>query len=117
MALFSGKPCILIDNIQDGAKAVGQVLAKLYREANGDTSAVDEYETQRIEREEYDSVGRKQREVQRYVIQETHTEKCYPSVLGSAVFPSNTSTATGHPARLHKSPKTIYNLSFFPSRE
>jgi hypothetical protein len=40
-----------------------------------------------------------------------------PSVLGSAVFPSNTSIATGHPARLHKRPKTICNLSFFPSRE
>ena len=33
-----------------------------------------------------------------------------PSVLGSAVFPSNTSTATGHPARLHKSQKTIWFL-------
>jgi hypothetical protein len=38
-----------------------------------------------------------------------------PSVLGSAVFPPNTST--GHPARLHKRPKTICNFPLFSSRE
>ena len=63
-------------NPGDGAKAVGQVLAKLYREAGGDTLAVDEYEMQRIEREEYDSVERKHRQVKRYVIQETRSGKC-----------------------------------------
>jgi hypothetical protein len=58
-------------NPGDDAKAVGQVLAKLYRRANGNTLAADEYEMQRIEREEYDSAERKHRQVKRYVIQET----------------------------------------------
>lgn len=56
-------------NPGDGAKGVGQVLAKLYREAEGDTLAVDEYEMRRIETDEYDSVQRKHRKVKRYVIQ------------------------------------------------
>src|SRR6516165_1590264 len=41
---------------------------------------------------------------------------CGASVVGSPVLPSNTSTATGHPSALHRSPKTICSLWPFPSR-
>lgn len=61
-------------NPGDGAKAIGQALGKLYRDAGGDTLAVDEYEMQRIERKVYDPVERKHREVKCYVIQKTHRE-------------------------------------------
>ena len=40
-----------------------------------------------------------------------------PTVRGSAVLPSKTSTATGHPSRLHSSPNTICSFSRLPSRE
>src|SRR6516165_7514454 len=38
-------------------------------------------------------------------------------VFGSAVLPSHTSTATGQPAALVSSPKTICGLPLLPSRE
>jgi hypothetical protein len=38
------------------------------------------------------------------------------SVVGSAVLPSNTSTATGQPSAAHSRPKTICGLSRCPSR-
>ncbi len=38
-------------------------------------------------------------------------------VVGSAVLPSNTSTATGHPSRLQSRPKTIWTLPLFLSLE
>ena len=39
------------------------------------------------------------------------------SVFGSPVLPSNTSTATGHPAAFVSTPNTICSLSRLPSRE
>ena len=41
---------------------------------------------------------------------------CRPTVVGSAVFPGNTSTARGQPAAEHSSPNTICCLPFLPSR-
>ena len=37
---------------------------------------------------------------------------CGASVMGSPVLPSKISTATGQPARLHKSPNTIWNRDY-----
>ena len=41
---------------------------------------------------------------------------CAASVFGSAVSPSNTSTATGQPSAAHSTPKTICGRSGRPSR-
>ena len=41
---------------------------------------------------------------------------CGATVLGSAVEPSKTSTATGQPADVHSRPKTICKVPFLPSR-
>ena len=42
---------------------------------------------------------------------------CAPTVAGSAVLPSNTSTATGRPSASHSSPNSICSLPRLPSRE
>ena len=41
---------------------------------------------------------------------------CTPTVLGSAVLPANTSTATGQPSAAQSRPKTICCLPCLPSR-
>src|SRR6476661_7769348 len=44
-------------------------------------------------------------------------DQAFPGMVGSAVFPSNTRTATGHPAGSVSTAYSICGRFFFPSRE